>query len=132
MIRLIYIVLLLALVGCEAGLVDMAPTQPSPNPDRPVDKPITPIKRRPIVPNDKTNRPRFSDKISLPISMFTFGGKEQLSVTLCSVETGEEQSVIVTPDMESLTMPLMEGTCSYYLIVEGDDTYYVELLEIVE
>jgi hypothetical protein len=29
-------------------------------------------------------------------------------------------------------MPLMEGTCSYYLIVEGDDTYYVELLEIVE
>ena len=42
MIRLIYIVLLLALVGCEAGLVDMA--EPSPNPDRPVDKPITPIK----------------------------------------------------------------------------------------
>ena len=129
MIRLIYIVLLLALVGCEATMNDNTTAEPIPvNPD----KPTTPIKKRPIVPNDKTDRPRFSDKISLPISMFTFDGEEQLSVTLCSVETAEEQSVIVTPDMESLTMPLMEGTSNYYLIVEGDDTYYVELLEIVE
>jgi hypothetical protein len=64
--------------------------------------------------------------------MFTFGGNEQLSVTLCSVETGEQVSAVVIPDMEELTMPLMDNTSNYYLIVEGDDTYYVELLEIVE
>lgn len=131
MIRLIYIVFLLALVGCEVN-TEMAPAEPSPNPDIPEDKPTTPIKRRPIVPNGKTWRPRIIDKISLPISMFTFGGNEQLSVTLCSVETGEQVSAVLTPDMEELTMPLMDNTSNYYLIVEGDDTYYVELLEIDE
>lgn len=132
--NLIYIVFAVLLVGCsvaECPSGDVTNPDPGPKP-----KPVSPIKRRPIVPGDKIERPRFTDRVWLPsdglilCADWTLTSDESLSVTLVNLQTDQKIVRIVTVEDEYFTMPLADDGGEYLLIVEGENTYYDEIINI--
>lgn len=126
----------LVFVGCEpcsdnAVVPPPEPIDPDPDiPDVPGegDLPSQPIKRRPISPQDKTLRPRFTFRLNRLIEL-SFGPTSEpmcYSVTLRSESTGEEYTELIYAGDAVVTLPLMENTNEYTLTIEGDGVYYVE------
>ena len=124
---ILYILSILLFVGCEAG-----PTEPG-TPGVPGDqKPVQPIKRRPIVPRGTTGRPRLIDVIIGQDFSTALADGKSLSLTVRSLQTLEERvQTIVSAEQHIDVMP-MADTYEYLLIIEGEDFYYEELIIVEE
>lgn len=130
---LIYILSLVLLVGCEFSASDIGPAPDTPNNPGPT----KPIKRRPIVPGDKIERPRIVDvwssngAITLGICWEETSG-DSLCVTLRSVATGEQVEKFVTRNQTNLHFDPLNGEYEYILVVKGEDIYYEEQIVVEE
>lgn len=100
---LIYILLAVCLVGCCAAL-EPGDVNPPHDPERPVQ----PIKRRPITPDGIVWRPRytFSDfEFSLTITRAAACSTQSMSVEVYSLTTGETFRGVLRYEGDSLTIP---------------------------
>lgn len=119
----IYILCLILLTGCSA----MEPTSPDANDDR---KPAQPIKGRPIVPGDKIGRPRIRVDLDYLTSDENFRGS--LQITVRSMQKLEERVLTITSADEYIEIEPMADTYEYMLILEGEDRYIEEMINIEE
>ena len=149
--RLLYILLMLVVVGCESNLLDDAPTSPTPGPSDPGsggdgdlgpgDTPGTPgsgqtipIKRRPIWPGSQTERPRFAvvtldGSIVIRLASCAEG---PVTLTLRCEATGFEYSATYTADGDYVVASCCELSGEVVVITEAGDDMTIEYFELLE
>jgi hypothetical protein len=105
----------------------MEPTSPGADGDR---KPVQPLKGKTIVPGDKINRPRIIYILDHQIVKANSGIAMQLTVR--SLQTLEERVLTITSADEYIEIEPMADTYEYMLILEGEDRYIEEIINIEE
>lgn len=145
--KILYILLALLFVGCELDLMHDTEQDtpgdvggdvggggddgtPDDVPGHPL--PSQPIKRRPITPQDKIQRPRFTiiSERTVELSFDSGSTPACCSVSFRSGNTGEEYITLVGDD-SVVTLPLMDNSSDYTLTIEGDGVRYVEQITIL-
>ena len=124
--HLIYIIAILLCVGCEAGVMDSGHI--GNDNDK---KPIQPIKRRPIG-KDEIQRPRYT--IINPDGGLDWSNISiwPHSVTVRSVESGQEVVIPLEHGQEYIEFDPMENTEEYIIIIEGEEFYFEERFKWIE
>ena len=139
--KLFYILLVMLLgVGCEADFAcndiqdpSSSPSDPSEGTD-PGNNPTQPIKKRPIVPSGKIQRPRFS--------VLTLNNEVCISPEACSATpmtltvrceaTGFEHSVVVISPEDIMQIPFEELRGEVAIITEVANSVEVEYFILSE
>ena len=117
--------------GCAAydfdpGVDTPIPTPPGEEGDGEGDGgPVTPIKRRPIVPGGKLKRPRVVDIVFTDNILYVGGTFASASVR--NVATGDEIFAYPVADCDMVALPIDVTAEAYVLVLDGEDVEYIYL-----
>ena len=132
------ILIYILLAFCSVACMSMEPTDPGadpkPNPDVP-NKPVQPIKRRPVTPDELVMRPRYSLVVDLNSTIIfngNFGTARPMSVEVYSVTTGRTFSAVLRYEGDALEIPSELLGEEFTITTECDDIVYVELCTLGE
>ena len=87
--------------------------------------PVTPIKRRPIVPGGKLKRPRVVDIVFTDNILYVGGTFASASVR--NVATGDEIFAYPVADCDMVALPIDVTAEAYVLVLDGEDVEYIYL-----
>lgn len=129
---LIYILVAICSVACMAAT---EPADPRPQPDPKPDRPVQPIKRRPITPDGTVWRPRYTLVVDFDCSIMlngNYGSAYSMSVEVYSVTTGRTFSAVLRYEGDALTIPRELLGQEFIITTECDGIIQVELCTIGE
>lgn len=142
--RIFYILVMLAMVACEDGYI----MEPLPSPDHNPgiddsggegdvpgvgDGPTKPIKKRPITPSGKVQRPRYTVYlVDLSFVLCHTSDVGPTQFTLRSEDRGVEHSVVLRSLGDEVRIPLDELGSEVTIITESNDEVEVEYFKLRE
>ena len=119
-----------------AGVTDPGPQEPNPEP-APGDptKPVQPIKRRPVTPDEIVMRPRYSLVVNLDNTIIyngNFGTAKPMNVEVYSVTTGITFSAVLRYEGDALEIPRELLGQEFAITTECDGVIQIELCTLGE